>query len=353
MILPSKMLAAVWRGPGRLELEERDVPSIIPGSLLVRVKACAICGSDLRILHNGNPRIEAPRILGHEAAGEVVAIGEGVLGFAHGDRITTGADVPCGECDQCRSGRANCCDTNYAVGYQFDGAFAEYMLVDPLIVKYGPIQKLASNTCWEEAALAEPLGCCINGYERALFQQGSGGTVVVFGAGPIGLMLLSLGRTFGAERLICVEPSAVRRDMAMEFGAQVTIDSNSEDVVARVMEITRGVGGNVIFTACPSPTAHEQAIAMVAKRGVVNLFGGLPKTAAAISLLSNHLHYREAYVTGSHGATPEHHAQALNMICDGKFDARALISECFPLSEIHRAYELAGSGTVAKVIVKP
>ena len=353
MNLPSKMLAAVWRGPDLMHLEERGIPQVIPGSLLIRVRACAICGSDLRILHSGNPRITAPRILGHEASGEVVAIGDGVSGYSLGDRVTTGADVPCGECDHCLSGRANCCDINYAVGYQFDGAFAEYMLVSPLIVKNGPIQKLSQQIPWEVAALAEPLACCINGFERALYQKGSGGNVVVFGAGPIGLMLLSLGHTFGAKRLICIEPSEVRRSMAVKFGAQVTIDPSSEDVVAKVMTVTNGVGGHAIFTACPSHLAHEQAIAMVAKRGVVNLFGGLPKFAPAISMMSNHLHYREAYITGSHGSTPQQHAKALEMIQDGTFNAQALISDCFDLSEIHRGFELAASGLAAKIIIKP
>jgi L-iditol 2-dehydrogenase len=353
MKLPNKMQAAVWRGPDLMQLEERDVPQVVPGSLLINVKACAICGSDLRILHTGNPRISSPRILGHEASGEVVAIGDGVFGFSIGDRVTTGADVPCGECVHCLSGRANCCDINYAVGYQFDGAFAEYMLVSPLIVKNGPLQKISQYTSWEAAALAEPLGCCINGYERALYQKGSGGNVVVFGAGPIGLMLLSLGCTLGADQLICIEPSEVRRNMATKFGAHVTIDPSNEDVVAKVMEVTNGVGGNAIFTACPSALAHEQAIAMVAKRGVVNLFGGLSKSAPAISMMSNHLHYREAYVTGSHGSTPLQHSKALAMIQDGTFNANALITDCFALSEIHLGFELAASGLAAKVIIKP
>ena len=353
MTLPSKMLAAVWNGPDKLELQERNVPEVIPGSILMQVKSCAICGSDLRIVKNGNPRIVAPRILGHEASGEIVAIGEGVTEFSIGDRITTGADIPCGECEHCLSGRANCCEINFAVGYQFDGAFAEFMLVNPLIVKYGPIKKFSKKLSWEVAALAEPLGCCINGYERALYKKGSGGNVVVFGAGPIGLMLISLGKILGADRIICIEPSAVRRSMAITFGADVTLDPHAEDVVEKVMHITNGVGGHAIFTACPSITAHEQAIAMVAKRGVVNLFGGLSKTSPAISLLSNHLHYKEAYITGSHGSTPKHHADALAMIEDGIFDAESLISKSFKLKDIHLAYDLAASGLAAKVIIKP
>lgn len=353
MSLPETMLAAVWNGPDQLDLIQRSVPEVVPGALLIRVRACAICGSDLRILRSGNPRITAPRIIGHEVSGEVVAIGHGVSGFAIGDRVTTGADIPCGECEHCRSGRANCCDINYAVGYQFDGGFAEYMLVNPLIVKYGPIRMFSDALPYEHAALAEPLACCINGYERALYEPDAGGSVVVFGAGPIGLMLVMLGRAFGAKRIITIEPSAVRRAKALQLGAHIALDPENEDVVANVLAATGGSGAQAIFTACPSATSHEQAIAMVGKRGVVNLFGGLAKTAPAISLLSNHLHYREAYITGSHGSTPAHHKRALAMIEENEIDVAPLIAESVPLAEIHRGFALAGSGGPGKIVVCP
>ena len=135
------MLTAVWHGPNDMRLEERPVPEVVYGSVLVKVKSCAICGSDLRILGEGNPRINPPRILGHEISGEIVEVGEGVINYVVGDRVATGADVPCGECDQCKSGLPNCCNINYAIGYQFDGGYAEYVLLDPRVVKYGPLQK--------------------------------------------------------------------------------------------------------------------------------------------------------------------------------------------------------------------
>ena len=128
------MLAALWHGPHDIRIEKKPIPEVLPGSVLVKVKACAICGSDLRIKGDGNPRINAPRILGHEIAGEVVKLGDGVDNYAIGDRVSTGADVPCGNCNHCKSGRPNCCDLNLAIGYQFDGGFAEYILLDPLVV---------------------------------------------------------------------------------------------------------------------------------------------------------------------------------------------------------------------------
>lgn len=348
------MLAAIWEGPNKMSLVDKPIPEVIPGSVLVKVKACAICGSDLRILGDGNSRISPPHTLGHEISGEIIKVGKGVDGYKVGDRVATGADVPCGECSYCLSGRPNCCDINYAIGYQFDGGFAEYILLDPLVVKYGPMQKFDHSLSWQEASLAEPLACCINGYERALYRENMGGVVVIFGAGPIGLMLMMLGKQFyGVDKVIVIEPSELRRNMAIDLGADEVIDPDNQDPIARVMEITDNQGANAIFTACPVIETHKQAIQMVAKRGVVNFFGGVPKNEPEISLLSNFIHYREAYITGSHGSTPKQHKQALEMISDKSVDISSLISKSVSLSDIMEGFKMASSGKLAKVIITP
>ncbi len=350
------MLAAVWYGSNDMRLEERPIPKTVPGSVLVKVEACAVCGSDLRILGDGNPRITPPRILGHEISGEIVEVGNGVTGYSAGDRVATGADVPCGECNHCKLGRPNCCDINYAIGYQFDGGYAEYIRLDPLVVKYGPLQKFDETLPWEYAALAEPLACCINGYERALYHEGLGGTgtVVIFGAGPIGLMLMILGKQFyGAEQVIIVEPSEVRREMVTALGADSVINPTATDPVATVMKLTEDQGAQAIFTACPVVETHKQAVEMVAKRGVVNFFGGVPKSEPPIPLVSNFIHYREAYITGSHGSSPAQHAKALEMIATGAVDLSTIVSKKVALRDIHEGFSMAASATMAKVIITP
>ena len=352
--MEKNMLAAIWNGPNDMVLADKPMPEVVPGSVLLKVKACAICGSDLRIFGDGNPRISPPHTLGHEISGEIVAVGEGVTNYAVGDRVATGADVPCGKCNHCLSGRPNCCDINYAIGYQFDGGFAEYILLNPLIVEHGPMQKFDSSLPWGEASLAEPLACCINGYERALYHENMGGTVVIFGSGPIGLMLMMLGKQYyGVERTIIIEPSEVRRDMALELGADIVIDPSNEDPVEKVMSLTDEQGAQAIFTACPVIETHKQAIKMVAKRGVVNFFGGVPKDSPEISLSSNFIHYREAYITGSHGSTPDQHKKALELISSKAVDISSLVSKSVPLSDIMQGFEMAYSGKLAKVIVTP
>jgi len=345
------MKAAVWHGPGDLRFERTTVPAVVPGSLLVKVRSCAVCGSDLRIFSEGNSRIEPPRIIGHEIAGEIAGIGENVSGYSIGDRVSVGADVPCGKCAHCAAGRPNNCDVNLAIGHQFDGGFAEYVLLEPVVVELGPIRKFNANLDFDMAALAEPLACCLNGYERALIKPGA--VVVIFGAGPIGIMLAGLAPTFEASRVIVVEPSPHRREFVRNTGVGDVIDPTETDPVDEVMQMTGGGGGDAIFTACLSVEAHEQAIAMVAKRGVVNLFGGLPKSAPPISFFSNHLHYREAYVTGSHGSTPRQHKKALEFLDSGAIDLRQLISRTYPLEEIGAAFEDARSGASIKVVVHP
>ena len=345
------MQAAVWHGPKDIRVEARPIPEAIAGSVVLKVEACAICGSDLRIWREGNNRITEPRIIGHEIAGQVVAVGAGVDRFQIGDRVSVGADIPCGKCKQCLAGRANCCETNLAMGYQFDGGFANYVRLDPIVVSLGPVQRFGAALSYELAALAEPLACCINGYERALFQKGN--TVVVFGGGPIGLMLALLGRRYGASQTILVEPNSLRRDPASRIAADVVIDPTTEDPVARVKELTNDLGADTVFTACPAVETHEQAIAMLAKRGVVNFFGGLPKSSRAISILSNAIHYQESYITGSHGSTPEQHKSALEMIENGSIDLRQMITHHVLLSDIGHGLEAATAGEAIKVIVQP
>jgi len=345
--------SAFWDAPGKITVKDNPIPKVVKDSVLVKIEACAICGSDLRIFNEGNPRVKPPRIIGHEISGEVVAVGKGVSKYKVGDLICTGADIPCGQCEHCLNGRPNCCDINYAVGYQFDGGFSQYMLLNPLMVKQGAIQVVKNRVELEIATLAEPLACCINGYERGLTKPDS--TIVVFGGGPIGLMLCLLAPVYKAKKVILIEPSEDR----LEF-AKKQIDSISHfinplkvDPVEDILQLTNGNGADLIFTANPVVETHEQAVKIVSKRGVVNLFGGLPKTARKMAFLSNRVHYKEAYITGSHGSTPQQHKKALELIVRKKIQLDFLITHKFPLNEIHAAFEVAQSGKGLKVVVNP
>ncbi|MCX5758993.1 MAG: alcohol dehydrogenase catalytic domain-containing protein, partial [Candidatus Hydrogenedentes bacterium] len=287
------MKAAVLEGLDKLAVQEVPTPEVEDDGVLVRIRACAVCGSDIRMFHHGNPRLKPPAIMGHESAGEVVAAGKRVTKFKAGDRVAIGADVPCGECPACEAGYGNNCPINYAMGYQFPGSFAEYVYLNRIVVNHGPVHKIPDHVSYEEAALAEPLGCVLNALELSNVRLGD--TVVIIGAGPIGCMIIEAARLMGASKVIVVQRSRPRLEMARRFNADVYICGSEEDSVARVLEETGGLGADVILTACPSPQAQVDAVAMARNRARVNFFGGLPKGQSNVTLDTNVIHYKEMF----------------------------------------------------------
>ena len=344
------MKAAVLEGQDKLVVKEVPTPEPGPDEALVKVYSCAVCGSDIRIFRHGNNRVHPPAIIGHESSGEIVAIGERVSGFKVGDRVALGADVPCGECDVCKAGYGNNCSINYAMGYQFQGSFAEYVPLNRIMLNFGPVHKIPDSMSWDEAALAEPLACVLNAVEYTGIKLGD--SVVVMGAGPIGCMIIPIALMCGAAKVIAINRSPGRLGFAKKVGADVCICSSEEDQTARVLEETGGAGADVIFTANPSPQSHADALGMAKNRGRVNLFGGLP-AGSKIELETNLIHYKELLVSGAHGAVPRHHKQALDLIASGKLNIKEFISHRYPLEQINEAFAAAEGKAGLRVMVKP
>jgi len=346
------MKAAMLEELNVLSVKEVPTPTCDDVSILVKVKACAVCGSDIRIFHSGNNRVLLPQILGHEISGEVVEIGKYVTNFTVGDRIAIGADVPCGECVFCKAGIGNNCQINYAMGYQFAGGFAEYILLNQTVVNYGPIQKLPDHVTYDEAALAEPLGCVLNALELAPIKLND--VVVLIGAGPIGMMLCEVAKAMGASKVILINRSMPRLDLAKELDvADVYICSADEDSLQRVLDETDGLGADVIFTSCPSPQAQADAIFMAKNRGKVNFFGGLPKDKGQVSIDTNTIHYKELFITGAHGAMPIHHQKAVGLIASGRIDVKKFLTHTFALDDINEAFATAEDHSGLRVVVNP
>ena len=345
------MRAAVLTGIGRIELKEIDRPEVRPGAVLLKVRACAVCGSDLRIMDHGNPRVQPPQVIGHEIAGEIVEVGEDVTKFAPSDRVAVGADVPCGACTFCQDGMGNNCPTNHAMGYQFPGGFQEFVRLEPMVVNYGPVSPIPEGLDFAEASLAEPLACAINGLE--LSQMGVGKSILVIGAGPLGCMMVELARHMGASLIILAQRSKARLEMARAFPADHFVSTEEADLVEAVRALTDGEGTDVVVTACGSVEAHEQAIEIVRRRGHVNLFGGLPAGSRNLDVASNTIHYKECFVHGSHGSVPRQHRAALALIARGVVRAKRYITHRFPLTKIHDAFEAHRSRQALKVVVEP
>jgi L-iditol 2-dehydrogenase len=346
------MKALMFEGLNELAIRDIPAPVIDPEyGIKLKVEACAICGSDIRIYRHGNNRVNPPQVIGHEIAGEIVEIGKSVKRFKVGDRIAVGADIPCGECNYCREGHGNECQTNYAIGYQFQGGFAEYMPLNQVTVQHGPVHKIPEGLDYDTAALAEPLGCCINGLELSPVHLGD--TVVIIGAGPIGCFLVQLSRCMGAAKIILADRVKARLEQAKQFGADICVATGEEDLRERIKAETEGLGAHVAIVACASLEAQQDAFSLVRSRGTVNLFGGLPATAAPLKILSNNIHYNELFVVGTHGSLPRHHRVAIDLIASKRIDAKSLISHTFGLEDYGKAFAIAEAKESLKVILKP
>jgi len=346
------MKAGVLYAIEDLRIQDIPVPSPSENEILIRVEACAICGTDIRVYHYGHKHIRFPRITGHEISGEIVEVGIKVENYKIGQRVAVAPAVPCEECYYCRKGIQSMCLNLKGIGYHFDGGFTQFMIIPEVAVRNGCVNSIPDNLSLEEAALAEPLACAINGQE--LSKIGLGDTVVIIGAGPLGCMHMQLARVKGASTVILVELSLFRTNFAIDFAMpDVTINPSKENAVQRIKEETNGRGADRIIVACSNGKAQEESLEMVSPRGIVNFFGGLPKDSPYIKFNSNLVHYGEFYVVGTHGSAPYHNKLALNLLSQGRMEIKDLITHRLPLEKLKEGINLAESGEAMKVVILP
>ena len=345
------MKAAVFYGPGEVRVTELPRPAIAAEELLVKVAACAVCGSDVRTFRHGARNIDKPVVLGHELSGTIVETGRSITGYREGQRVAVAPAIPCGQCRYCRRGAQTMCEHLRSIGYEFDGGLAEFMVVPASAVKAGCVNPLPDGVAFPEAAVAEPLACVINAQE--LLGVGAGDTVVIIGAGPVGCLHAGLARARGARLVILVDLRAERLAAARTFGADLAIDGSREDVRARVLAATDGLGASVVIVAAPSNRAQEEAVMLAARRGRINFFGGLPKTNPTITLDANVVHYRELTIVGSYGSRPDHNRQALELVARRALPIASLIGLEVPLERVLEGLRAVEEGRVLKVVVRP
>lgn len=347
------MKAAVVEELGVVRVREVETPPLLPESLLIRVEACAVCGSDLRIFRRGDPRAKLPRIIGHEIAGVVEEVGEQTDGFAEGDRVTVAPGHGCGFCKYCRGGMGNVCiDPRPSVGYASSGGFAQYIVPPPNVVQNGFVNHIPDQLSFEEAAMSELTACCINGQERA--EVGQGDTVLIMGAGPAGCVHIELARARGAGKVVITQRSQPRLDLARElFDPDVAFAAEGPAVVERVLAETGGLGADVVIVAAPSRAAQELAFQMIGPRGRVNFFGGLPKNDRHITIDANIIHYKEVYVSGASSSLGRQNREALQLIAKGAISAQKYITHRFPLEATAEAFAAVESKEALKALVLP
>ena len=346
------MKAALLESPGKMTVREIDTPAVRSGTILLRVRSCGICGTDMRFYNYGDRVKEFPAILGHEIAGEVAEVGVDVKGFAIGDRIALGNEIPCKKCAACSKGLENVCENRLSIGSTLPGGLSEYMLLTEDMVGRGPINNMPSKLSFDEAALAEPLGCIVNGLEFAQMKEGK--DVLVIGTGPIGCMTINLCRILGASKIVVVDRNDKRLRMAEPFGADHHVFSENNTFLEEVLALTGGKGYDVVMSACSDVAAHENAILAAAKGGFVNLFGGVAKGQSdKVSFPNNFMHYRQFAVGGSFSQTKEQHKKALAYLASGAIKTKKLITHNFPLDDVVTAIETLKNMDALKVMINP
>jgi L-iditol 2-dehydrogenase len=352
------MKVARFYAPGDIRIEDAPEPSPGPAEVKIRVRNCSTCGTDVKIFRSGHQNIDPPRVMGHEIAGEVIDIGADVgppadgRPWTVGDRVQVIAAIPDGECPDCRRGWMTICPNQTSIGYQYDGGFAEYLIVPHEVLRVDGLNRIPQGVGFDEASVAEPFACAINAQELA--SVGAGDDVVVIGAGPIGCLHVRLAQARGAARVFLVELNHQRLDMSAAIVApDAAIASSETDAVRAVLELTGGRGVDVTITAAASGKAQEDALRMLARRGRLSFFGGLPKDKPTITLDSNLVHYRELTIVGANGSSPDHNKQALALIASGAVPVKDLITHRLPLDRVLDAIDIVSRGEGIKVTIEP
>ncbi len=345
------MKAIRYYGPKDIRVDEIPVPEIEVGEILVEVDSCAVCGSDMKAFNIGNPRLCPPIVMGHEFSGTIVKTGAGVSGFSNGEKVVMATSISCGKCLYCKKGWTNLCIKLAPMGFYFNGGMAEYTVIPETAIINGHVVKIPQDLNPDFAALAEPLSCAVNSIEKCDIQKGD--TVLIIGAGPMGILNACVARYSGAGKIIMTEINQARLKQAKGFDIDLLINTSEENLENIVMDQTNGYGADVVIVAAPAVAPQEHALSLVRKNGTVCLFASLPTEISELTIDSRLIHYNEIKLTGSSDSTAQHVRQAVEMLSDLKFPSRKISTHVLPLNKIHEAFDLMKSGEALRVVLKP
>lgn len=339
------MKSAVFYGKHDLRVEQSPMPQAGAGEVLIQVKACGVCGTDVHIFEGdkGAADTHPPCILGHEFAGVVAAVGEGVSDVAVGDRVCVDPNDTCGSCEFCKSGVNHFCQRMTGIGTTVNGGFAEYVAV-----RAKQVYHLADGTSYEQGAMAEPVACCLHGIDMCDIHPGD--TALVIGGGMIGLIMLQLAKLAGAARVILSEPAAAKREMALRLGADAVIDPAAEEVSSALARLGAGQVRCVIECA-GLPATMAQAISLVGKKGTVMMFG-LTKPDDTIPLKPFEVFQKEITLRASY-INPYTQGRAVALINTGKVDVSSMVLPPIGLEELGAVLSDPAKRALGKYIVRP
>lgn len=330
------MKALVLEEYNHFVYREVDTPTAGPGEVRVRVMACSVCGSDVKGMDGSTGRRQPPIIMGHEAAGIIESVGDGVETFRVGDRVTFDSTIYCNRCEMCREGLVNLCDHREVIGvscdeYRHHGAMAEYVVVPEYVLYHIP-----DSVTYQQASMVEPMSVAYHGVTRCPIPVG--GTAMVVGVGTIGLFAVQILKSLGVRQVIAVDIAQKRLDMALKNGADVGIDSRDPEADARILALTGGKGVDAAYDATGIESTVLMCTRLTKVNGSVVLIGNIAKE------MRFPLQYVVTHQLSFFGscASAGEYDQCLKLIAEGKVDVDAMVSGSFPLSEgdkwMHKVY---------------
>ena len=337
------MKAAVYHGPGDLRVEEVPVRKLKDNEVKIQVKYCGICGTDIHIFHGdgGCCDVTPPLVPGHEFSGVVAEVGAGVKTVKVGDRVTGDPNDMCGECYFCKNGMQHFCKNNIGIGTTVDGGFAEYV-----IMREKQVYKVSDELSFIEAAMAEPISCCLHGIDLCNIKAGD--TVLVMGGGPIGMIMMQLAKNAGASKVIMSEPVEEKREQALKLGATKTIDPLHEDVEAVLAEYCENV--NVVIECVGN--VHTQADAVrFAGKGATIMYFGLAAPEESFPIRPDDIFKKELHITSSY-INPYSFERAIHILESGTVELESLITNVVPLDDIADVFTKPEYRRTGKVMIQ-
>ena len=329
--MPATMRAAVFHRANQLRCEEVARPEPKAGEVLIKVSRCGICGTDSHIFRGNFPAPNLPLIIGHEFAGTVAAVGAGVKHVKAGDKATADINIACGTCWFCRHNQKLFCAEVRQLGVHDAGGMAEFV-----VAPAANVYALPASMSFEHAAFVEPLACAVHGQDR--IGVGVGETVLIIGAGPMGLAHAALSRLRGASRIVMSEPSEARRARAHEIGSDIEIDPLAEGAADLLRDATGGRGADVVIEAVGRPATYKQAIELVRRGGRVLAYGAAPPDAT-IDLRPFDVYAKELTIVGSYAGTYQTWPTAIDLIANGRINPSQIVDSVRPLADVARSIE--------------
>jgi len=343
------MKAVVLEKPGELVLHDRDMPVCGVGEILVRVRACNICRTDLKCATVGQRDLVYPRILGHEIAGEIMAKGKNVIGYKVGQRVYIHPGISCGVCEYCKKGQDNLCDQIKIMGFNFDGGFQEVIKIDQQALRSRVVNQINNeNLAYEEISFIEPLACCVNIQDRLKMDRES--VLVIIGGGRLGLLNLFVAKAEGIKNVILIEENEERRNRGKALGFDAVFNGSDPDLLKQLQMTTNNKGVDVVIPCCPGPEALDLALQILRKKGTLGYFSGISRDDAFYPDI-NLIHYKEISVVGTYGCSAKHSRRAKTLLESKKVNVRPLISHRVKLEELARGMDYIKNGDGYSTIV--